>query len=419
MKKLNLVVFVILAALSAACTSSIAASTPTPDGAVAVCGPATPNADEENCYIIPPNATVQPSGGGLLLPMQPAVVAPQQPTITATAAIPTPTPTLTPTLTLTPTPQAQNTTPPQITLLFTGQIVPARCVQAASETRGNPDYVYDAVRPLLQSAHITIGALNSSLTEYSPATGCKRTFVLVGRPWHADAMLHAGFDVMSVATNHIKNCGLTTCGNRAFFDTLEILKATGIAAVGAGANLSQAMQPVVIEVEGVRFGFVSLGQIEESAFAGEATPGIAVLTPENLRTAITALRPLCDVLIVLPHWGPEYSATPNWSQRELAKVAVQAGADLVVGNHTHVVQGRQQIDGVWVFYGLGNFVFDQSWSRETMQSVMLRVVYEGTQLREYELIPVVSSGEGELFYPDEAEKAQILARIEAASQGLR
>lgn len=406
----------ILVTLSAACTPSAAAPTATPpaDGGLAVCGPATPDATEDNCYIVTPNATLQPSGGGLLLPMQPAIGTPLP-----AAPSPTFTPTLTPTLTLTPTPQAENAAPPEITLLFTGQIVPARCVQAAAETRGNPDYVYDAVRAALQSADLTIGALNSSLTEYPPTTGCKRTFVLVGRPWHADAMVRAGFDVMSVATNHIKNCGLMTCGDRAFFDTLETLKIAGIAAVGAGANLREAMQPVVIEVEGVRFGFISLGQIEESAFAGESTPGIAVLTPENLRTAIAALRPLCDVLIVLPHWGPEYSATPNWSQRELAKVAVEAGADLVVGNHTHVVQGVQQIDGVWVFYGLGNFVFDQDWSRETMQSVMLRVVYEGTQLREYELIPIVSSGEGELFYPDENEKSQILARIEAASQGLR
>ncbi|GAB4498847.1 MAG: hypothetical protein OHK0052_12830 [Anaerolineales bacterium] len=406
----------ILVILSAACTPSAAAPTATPhaDGGLAICGPATPNATEDNCYIVTPNATLQPSGGGLLLPMQPQVGTPLP-----AAPSPTFTPTLTPTLTLTPTPQAQNAAPPEITLLFTGQIVPARCVQAAAETRGNPDYVYDAVRPILQSADLTIGALNSSLTAYPPTTGCKRTFVLVGRPWHADAMVRAGFDVMSVATNHIKNCGLMTCGERAFFDTLETLKTAGIAAVGAGANLNEAMQPIVIEIEGVRFGFVSLGQIEESAFAGESTPGIAVLTPENLRAAITALRPLCDVLIVLPHWGPEYSATPNWSQRELAKIAVEAGADLVVGNHTHVVQGMQQIDGVWVFYGLGNFVFDQDWSRETMQSVMLRVVYDGANLREYELIPVVSSGEGELFYPDESEKSQILARIDAASQGLR
>jgi poly-gamma-glutamate synthesis protein (capsule biosynthesis protein) len=245
-----------------------------------------------------------------------------------------------------------------------------------------------------------------------------RTYVLVGGAENADALADAGFDAMSVATNHIKNCGLTNCGDRAFFDTLENLKRVGIATVGAGANLSEAEQPLVLTVNGVRFGFVSLGQIEPMAFASEDQPGIAILTEESLRAAIMAARQAADVVIALPHWGPEDVPTPNWSQRALAQAAVAAGADLVVGNHTHVVQAVQEIQGAPVFYGLGNFVFDQTWALDHMQGVILRVRFSGRELLDYELIPTHVDGDGAVHLAGPEEAAQILERIESVSRGL-
>ena len=169
---------------------------------------------------------------------------------------------------------------------------------------------------------------------------------------------------MSVATNHIKNCSGASCaedGNQAFLDTLANLRSYGIQPVGAGLNLEEAMQPVVVDVQGVRFGIVSLGMVEPLAFAGQDTPGIAELNDENLRAAIEAARQVSDVVIAMPHWGPEDTPDPNTYQLHFAQVAVEAGADVVVGNHTHVVQAIQQIDGIDVFYGMGNFVFDQTW----------------------------------------------------------
>ncbi len=260
----------------------------------------------------------------------------------------------------TSTPHPSDTPTPQVTtLLFTGVIVPARCVQAAIDASGNPDYPYEEVSVLIAEADLAVGTLNATISDYPPRTGCVPTYVLVGGSENADALARAGFDVMSVATNHIKNCGLSNCGNRAFFDTLDNLRRVDILPVGAGADHDQAMQPVVVTINGVRFGFVSLGQIEPMAFARPDRPGIAVLNEENIRLAIALARQVADVVVALPHWGPEEVSTPNWSQRGLAVELVRAGADLVVGNHTHVVQGLQQIDGVQVFYGLGNFVFDQ------------------------------------------------------------
>jgi poly-gamma-glutamate synthesis protein (capsule biosynthesis protein) len=297
-------------------------------------------------------------------------------------------------------------------------IVPARCVQAAIDARGNPDYPYEEVQKVISQADLAIGTLNATISDYPPRTGCISTYVLVGGAENADALQRAGFDAMSVATNHIKNCGLTNCGDRAFFDTLANLRRVDIQPVGAGKNHSEAMQPVVIDLNGVRFGIVSLGQIERKAFAGETIPGIAVLDKANLQAAIAAARRVSDVVIAMPHWGPEDVPMPNPSQRELARVAVEAGADLVVGNHTHVVQAIQEISGVPVFYGLGNFVFDQDVDREHMQGVILLVTFEGEHLVEYELIPTHVDPDGRVHLADVAEAAEILQRIEEVSQSI-
>ncbi|MBK5109504.1 MAG: CapA family protein [Anaerolineales bacterium] len=331
----------------------------------------------------------------------------------------TPEPTLPPSETPAPTSTPTPTPIPRTTLLFTGVIVPARCVQAAIDEYQDSDYLYDEVRGLIQGADLAIGTLNATISDYPPRTGCLPTYVLVGGSENADALERAGFDLMSVATNHIKNCGLSNCGDRAFIDTIDNLERVGIVPIGAGANLGQAMQPKVVEINGVRFGFVSLGQLEPIAFAAEDRPGIAVLTEENLRSAILAAKEVSDVVIVMPHWGPEDVPVPNWSQRDLAQVAVESGADLVVGNHTHVVQAIQQIDGVQVFYGLGNFVFDQNWDLHHQQGVILVATIEGTELVDYQLIPTHVDFDGRVHIADELEAAQILERIADVSRSLQ
>ncbi len=162
---------------------------------------------------------------------------------------------------------------------------------------------------------MAVGTLNTTLSDLSTHTGCIETYVLVSDSRSAVAASEAGFDVMSVATNHIKNCAGASCGNnynQAFFDTLDNLRANDILPVGAGMDLEDAMQPVVVDVHGIRFGFVSLGMVEPMAFAGQDSPGIAELNDENLRAAIEAARQVSDVVIAMPHWGPEDSIGPQF-----------------------------------------------------------------------------------------------------------
>ena len=352
----------------------------------------------------PANVTMaQPLGTPSRTPFQPL------PTTAEPSATHTPLPTVT--ASLTPTSEQ----PPEISLLFTGVIVPARCVQAAIDARQDADYLFANVKDLISGVDLAVGTFNAAMSDYPPHTGCIQTYVLVGGSSNADALSRAGFDVMSVATNHIKNCGIMDCGDRAFFDTLDNLRRVGILPVGAGATLAEALQPVVLTVQGIRFGFVSLGLVEPLAFAGADTPGIAELNEANLRSAVAAARQVADVVIAMPHMGPEDTPVPQEYQREFARIAVDAGADLVVGNHTHVVQGLQQIDGVQVFYGLGNFVFDQEWDLAHQQGVIAVVRFAGSQYAGYELIPTHVDVDGTVHLAEGQEAAQILQRIEDAS----
>jgi poly-gamma-glutamate synthesis protein (capsule biosynthesis protein) len=184
--------------------------------------------------------------------------------------------------------------------------------------------------------------------------------------------------------------------------------------VGAGENLDAAMQPVVVEVNGIRFGFVSLGEINEAVFADFETPGIANLTYFHLQAAIELARAVSDVVIVLPHTGPEdeFEVTPQ--QTYWARNSVDLGADLVVENHAHVVQGYQAINDVMVFYGLGNFVFDQVWSRDHQQGVILLVTFQETTVIGFEFIPTVVLQDGTVLLADPTEAQEIVERIEAS-----
>lgn len=365
----------------------------------------------------------------ILLTACQSAITPSQDIPTATEPVITPSSTLSPTTTPpqspSPSPSPEPTrspTPtsiPVTTLLFTGNIVPARCVQARIDAASDTDYIYAEVKEIISQADIAVGVFNGTMSEFPTHTGCVPTYILVSSPNNADAMQRAGFDIMNVATNHIKDCGRADCGDRAFFDTLENLDRVGILTVGAGNNEQEALQPVVLTVNGVRFGFVALSQLAQGGvFAAEDKAGVAELTSANIIAAVEAAKQAADVVIFMPHWGPEDASSPTWIQRDLAHEIVEAGADVVVGNHTHVVQGLQEIDRIPVFYGLGNFVFDQ-WQRDHQQAVILKLMFQGREYVGYEFIPTRVEKNGTVHVADAEEAAVILERIDQASLGLR
>ena len=127
---------------------------------------------------------------------------------------------------------------------------------------------------------------------------------------------------------------------------------------------------------------------------------------------------LADVVVVLPQWGVEYTADPTLRQRALAAAAVEAGADLVVGNHPHWVQAAEVVGDAFVAYALGNFVFDQTWSIETQQGAVLDAAFHGAQLKGIEYHPIRIVDLHQPVFAEPAEAQQILDRIWTASAAL-
>ncbi|HZP57391.1 MAG TPA: CapA family protein [Dehalococcoidia bacterium] len=323
-----------------------------------------------------------------------------------------------PTATATPVPVP--TIEPVTRVLFTGDIIPARCTYAKVQALGG-DWT-QPFRPLhdvLSSADLTAGSLDSTISDAGTPYGCIETFSLAGPAAAADGLAYAGFDVMAHAANHVKDCGVSPCGDEALLQTAVNLRARGIVTAGDGADLAAARTPRVVERNGVRFAFLAYDDIAPYYHADATTAGAAAMDPATVGEDIARARAMAEVVIVMPHWGIEYTSAPSERQREFARACAAAGATLVIGNHPHWVQAHEQIGNTFVAYALGNFVFDQDWSLETQQGAMLEVTFTGSRVTGTRYLPVhiFEQYQPRLAAPDEA--ASILGRIEEASAGLR
>ena len=123
------------------------------------------------------------------------------------------------------------------------------------------------------------------------------------------------------------------------------------------------------------------------SWATESAPGTAPLQADIMLEDVERLRPEVDLLVVMPHWGNEYLATPEPGQVELAHAVVDAGADLIVGNHAHWPKGMEMYRGKPIFYGTGNFLFDQSWSEETSTGIFAEITLYGDRVVQARPVP--------------------------------
>jgi poly-gamma-glutamate synthesis protein (capsule biosynthesis protein) len=202
-------------------------------------------------------------------------------------------------------------------------------------------------------------------------------------PRSLEGLQQAGFRVVSQANNHTYDWGPA-----AVLDSVERLRTAGIRTVGAGQNDLEAHYPAIVDVGGLKVGFLAYVNIEpKEATAGVDRPGVAWLEPARALADIRFARPLVSLLIVCPHWGVEYALRPTPEQVKLAHQMIDAGADLIVGSHPHVVQPLEQYHGCWVAYSLGNFVFDQK-NPATHRGLLLEVKVRGKQIAEVIPIPI-------------------------------
>jgi poly-gamma-glutamate capsule biosynthesis protein CapA/YwtB (metallophosphatase superfamily) len=343
--------------------------------------------------------------------------APAPPTDSPPTREPSPTPSLSPNTPLpTPTYTTQPTLEPTTRIWFTGDINPGRCVALQLIEADDFTIPYQALAADLQAADLLVGSLDGSVTDRADPADCPTTMSLNGPTRIVEGFTYAGFDLMTVATNHVKNCGIVGCWNDAMLDSIDTLRQAGIAVVGGGHNLEEAGQYAIIEQNGVKFAFIGTTTVGAEMWATETEPGTNPLTHEIIAAQIADARQNADVVIVLAQWGSEYQHEPNWDQFDLAGTMMEAGADLVIGNQAHWVQGIEHFPNGLVAYGLGNFVFDQNWSLKTRQGVIFEAIFRGDQLESWQLLPIViEKANYQPRWANEEEAAEILANIETAS----
>lgn len=243
------------------------------------------------------------------------------------------------------------------------------------------DHPFNGVRKELISGDVNLANLESPIAisgqEY---TGKK--FRFRAEPQAAEALRGAGFNLVTLANNHSMDFG-----GEALAETLQHLSANGIASIGAGANLSEARKIALFTIKGKKVAFLAYSLTQPVEFFARQDRSGTAPGYEKLVTAdITNARGQADYVIVSFHWGKEATGTVQQYQRNAAHKAIEAGADVIIGHHPHVLQGVERYKGGIIFYSLGNFTF-ASKSRTADVSAVIRLKFtdEG---REAEILPL-------------------------------
>jgi poly-gamma-glutamate synthesis protein (capsule biosynthesis protein) len=270
-----------------------------------------------------------------------------------------------------------------------------------------------AVRHLIESADIAIANFEN------PAPDAFR-YHTSGTRFSADPKLIAGLrnvgiDWVGLANNHIRDAG-----GPGLLQTIANLKDDGIASSGAGRNLAAARKPAILAAGGVKVAFLAYDTIAKGYGATADRAGSAQMSVAALRKDVAAARTAgAQVVIVFPHWGTEYDPTPFGGQQKLARAAIDAGADLVIGNHAHWAGAMEVYEGKPIWYALGNFVFDQTWSEPTMEGLTLELTFHGPTLVQARMRPHIILDKAQPNFLDPAGDGRVvMGQVFDASRGM-
>ncbi|MEK6721289.1 MAG: CapA family protein [Chloroflexota bacterium] len=230
-----------------------------------------------------------------------------------------------------------------------------------------------------------------------------------------EGLANAGIDYVSLANNHIRDAGAG-----GILETIRHLDAWKIAHGGAGKDLAAARAPAMLQANGTTVAILGRDAIAGGSAATATRVGSAPLQTAAITADIAAARAAgADVVIVFPHWGTEYDPTPFASQKKLARAIIDAGADMVIGNHAHWAAALEVYQGRPIWYALGNFVFDQTWSEPTMEGITLELTFDGATLIQARMRPHIILDKAQPNFMDPAGSGKVVMnQVFVASKGL-
>ncbi|GBD34309.1 Capsule biosynthesis protein CapA [bacterium HR35] len=241
----------------------------------------------------------------------------------------------------------------EIKILLIGDIMMNRNVEnKILKNNSNFVFPFEKILDYLKSFDYVVANLEGPITDKGQKVGSKYSFKM--KPEVVEALIESNINILNLANNHIFDYGRT-----GLEETLKNLEKNNIEYFG------NSYDPLIIEINNTKIGFLGFSDFLKHLDAEKNNNGIAVIN-ENFENSVKKAKEKVDILIVSFHWGDEYKKFANQRQQKFARLAIDSGVDLVVGHHPHVIQNIEKYKNKYIFYSLGNFIFDQNFSEDTM-----------------------------------------------------
>jgi len=264
----------------------------------------------------------------------------------------------------------------------------------------------------LAGADILFGNLECTLSSAGLKRGDYHSIQMRGQPGYLAGLVDAGFTVLNLANNHSLQHG-----EEAFRETAQMLAAAGVVPCGLNAGDHRSAAPAFVEKNGLRVAFLGYSLRPRQYFTQEPlyAEGFDEMLLEDVRRAKAA----ADCVVVSLHWGSEFIERPAPDEIAIAHRIVDAGADLIIGHHPHVLRGIERRGGATIVYSLGNFVCDMIWDDHLRETAMprFRLTAGGAELEA--LVPIRINDDYQPVPLEGAAAARLLARIDGMSQELQ
>ncbi|MFA6383100.1 MAG: CapA family protein [Parcubacteria group bacterium] len=249
----------------------------------------------------------------------------------------------------------------KIKILFLGDLMFDRWIRQVGEKKGD-NFVFDKIKNLLQGEDLVVGNLEGPITDKASVSvasvfGSKENYIFTFPPQTAVDLFQENIKLVNIGNNHILNQGQVGLAS-----TEDFLKNAGVNFFGDPQDQKYRLK--IYDLNGLKIGLVNYNQFMKNA---------EQQTLEDIKNAKTQG---ADVVILYAHWGTEFVSEPEQKIKNLAHGFVDAGADLIIGSHPHVVQTKEVYRGKAIYYSLGNFIFDQYFQSETQKGMGVEAIFD-------------------------------------------
>ncbi len=248
-----------------------------------------------------------------------------------------------------------------IKLFIAGDVMLDRGIQHYATLGGANQFIFEKITPVLKQHDLNLVNLEGPITDNASvsrgsAVGSVRNYIFTFDPSWAQTLAENNIRLVNLGNNHILNFG-----REGLRQTKAYLEKAGVSYFGA----PDYPRSIAREIRGVKIEFVNYNQFSELDSATEEQQAV-----ENIQAATQR----ADVVIVMPHWGEEYQFDPTPEQQRIGRRFIDAGADLVIGSHSHTIGRMEEYQGKRIYYSLGNFIFDQYFQDDVREGLGVTVL---------------------------------------------